>query len=68
MVSLRKTGPNFVGEVPVTDKPGGSIIGTAKMEKLRSGAIVAHVDLFPEHRDFMGVGFKIGDFSLAEGE
>lgn len=58
----------IVGEVPVTDKPGGEVVGTAKMEKTRSGSLVAHVTMSPEHEHLIGVGFKLGDFSLVEEE
>jgi hypothetical protein len=67
MVTLQKM--NVVAVVPVTDKPAGNVIGRAKMEKTRSGDIIAHVEILPEHRHVMdigGNGFKIGSFSLVE--
>lgn len=67
MVKLQKM--NIVGVVPVLSKPGDDVIGRAKMEKTRSGDLIAHVDILPEHRHVMdigGSGFKIGDFSIAE--
>lgn len=56
----------IVGEVPVTDKQGGNVIGTAKMEKLKGGNIVAHVELSPEHSHLIAVGFRLGEFSIVE--
>lgn len=57
---------DIVGEVPVLAQPGGKVIGTAKMEKLKSGAVVAHVEMSPGQEHLISVGFKLGDFSFAE--
>ena len=67
MVNLEKM--NIVGIVPLTDETGDNVIGRAKVEKLRSGALVFHADIAPEHRHILegGGGFKMGDFSIAEG-
>lgn len=66
MVNLKKI--SFVGEVPVTDTPGGKVVGKAQIEELRSGALVAHVTMGPEHEHLISVGFKLGDFALIEDE
>lgn len=56
----------FVGEIPVTDKPGGKVVGVAKIEKLKSGALIAHVEMSPENIDLIATGFSFGSLSIAE--
>lgn len=67
MVILEKL--NIIGEVPLLSKPDGEVIGIARVEKLRSGGLMFHSELYPEYRHVIelgGIGFKIGDFSIAE--
>lgn len=64
MVNLSKNTPvGIIGEVPLTDRPGGNVIGTAKIEKLKSGSIVAHVDARDIPEAITG-GFSMGSFSI----
>lgn len=60
MLELRK--PNYVGEVPVMDRPNEQKVGFARVEKTRSGGFIFHVTIFPEHSHVVDKGFTIGDF------
>lgn len=64
MVELRKT--NFIGTVPFKDKPGGEVIGTAKLEKTKSGDIIYHIEV--DDATVLLKGFTFGKYSIAEGE
>lgn len=59
---------NVVGVVPVTIEVNGKsqIVGEAKMEKLKSGGIVAHVELAEGYSHLMTKGFSLGSFSVAD--
>lgn len=64
MVSLnKKMLVGIIGEVPLKDRPGGNVIGTAKIEKLKGGSLVAHVDARDIPEAITG-GFSMGSFSL----
>lgn len=63
MVILRKNMPDgMIGEVPLTDVPGGKTIGTAKLEKIGSN-IIAHVDV-ADIPEALFEGFALGSFAL----
>jgi hypothetical protein len=67
VVSLDKNTPQgYIGEVPLKDKPGGKIIGTAKLEKVGS-TIMAHVDM-ADIPEAMIKGFSFGHVSMYEVE
>lgn len=58
---------NIIGEVPVTKGVGGPKIGVAQIEKTKSGALVHHMRLDPEHAaEIFGNDIKMGMFSIAE--
>jgi hypothetical protein len=58
---------NFIGEVPVTKGIGGPKIGVSKIEKTKSGSLVHHMTLDPEHAaEIFGNDIKMGSFSIAE--
>lgn len=70
MVSLVKNA-NFIGQVPVINRlPGGEgeSIGEARVEKLKSGALVFHINLSGKGLEDLRRGFSLGDLSIAEEE
>ena len=56
---------NFVGIVPLTDKPGGTKVGVAQVEIL-NGKAIYHAKLSPGFEDLICSGFNVGDFSIVE--
>jgi len=62
MSSLRK--PNIVGESPI-ENAHGEVVGTAKVEKLPNGSIVAHVDA-SDNPDILWDGFRLGAIRFYE--
>lgn len=64
MVVLEKL--NWIGEVPVTCR--GEVIAVAKVEKLRSGAELFHIDLSGKSADILRRGFSMGDLPANEEE
>jgi hypothetical protein len=67
MVNLSKitseTPDGFIGEVPFKDRPGGEVIGTAKLEKV-GDKIIVHIDAsgVPEA---VTKGFSLGSPSFS---
>ncbi|QAY17185.1 hypothetical protein SEA_MADAMATO_67 [Streptomyces phage Madamato] len=66
-----KDNPNFIGEVPVRNRIEGSaeegeIIGTAKVEKTKSGSFVYHMTLEGQTARDIQQGYSFGSFSIAE--
>jgi hypothetical protein len=62
---------NWIGEVPVTERrPGGEgdVVGVAKVEKLRSGALIHHIDLSGKSADILRRGFSLGELPRDEEE
>jgi hypothetical protein len=62
---------NWIGEVPVIERrPGreGDVIGVAKVEKLRSGALIHHIDLSGKSADILRRGFSLGELPKVEEE
>lgn len=62
---------NFVGEVPVVNRLEGSeeegrVIGTARIERLDGGNLIAHVDASGMTGEILRRGFSIGSFSFLE--
>jgi hypothetical protein len=58
---------NIIGEVPLTKGIGGPEIGTALIEKTKSGSLVHHLRLDPEHAaEIFGDQIKFASFSIAE--
>lgn len=54
--------PKFVAQVPVREhgeSGEGVIVGTAKIEKLSSGALIAHIDASKMSADFLRRGFSL---------
>lgn len=70
MVSLRKknevSSSRIIGEVPVTCR--GEVVAVAKVEKLRSGAEVFHIDLSKKNPEILLRGFSMGDLPANEEE
>lgn len=56
---------NFVGIVPLTDKPSGTQVGVAQVEIL-NGKAIYHAKLSPGFEDLICSGFNVGDFSIME--
>lgn len=67
MINLQKI--NFIGTVAVR-KPGNESesIGEARVEKLRSGALVYHINLSDKDADFLRRGFSLGELPVIEEE
>jgi hypothetical protein len=60
---------NWIGEVPVTERrPGGEgdVVGVAKVEKLRSGALVHHINLSGMSLEKLRRGFSLGELPKVE--
>jgi hypothetical protein len=53
-------------EVPLTDKPGGKVIGTARLEKTSNGAYIVHATITDPTYDAIGNGFRLDHLSIAE--
>lgn len=70
MISLRKknrmSSSRIIGEVPVTCR--GEVVAVAKVEKLRSGAEVFHIDLSEKSPDILLRGFSLGNLPIVEEE
>lgn len=67
MVTLEKL--NWIGEVPVTERDPegrGDVVGVAKVEKLKSGALVHHIDLMGKSVDILRRGFSLGELPKNE--
>lgn len=63
--------PKFIGEVPVVNRLEGSeserqVVGTAKLEELPGGNVVAHIDMSGETAEILRRGFSFGAVSLDE--
>lgn len=63
--------PKFIAEVPLINRLDGSpeegmVVGTARIEQLPGGAIIAHIDASGMTADMLRRGFSIGDFSIPE--
>lgn len=66
-MSLRKA--KWVGEVPLIIRIEGSegegrVIGTARMERLPDGNIVAHIDAGGMTAEMLRRGFSIGELPI----
>ncbi|QPX71415.1 hypothetical protein SscP1EGY_17 [Streptomyces phage SscP1EGY] len=63
---------NWIGEVPVTMRHvdgEGDVTRVAKVEKLKSGALVYHINLTGEGGlDFLRRGFSLGELPATEEE
>lgn len=59
---------NFVGEVEVRGEVNelSIVVGTAKVEKTKSGSLAFHVKMHEGYEDYVTIGFKIGDFSVMQ--
>lgn len=67
MVVLEKL--NWIGEVPVTERHPegkGDVVAVAKVEKLKSGAVVYHIDLAKQSADILRRGFSLGELPIIE--
>jgi hypothetical protein len=63
MIVFEKNLPDgIIGEAPLTDVPGGKVIGACKIEKLGSN-LMAHVDA-AEVPDALFSGFSFGHLSV----
>lgn len=67
MVVLEKL--NWIGEVPVTERHPegkGDAVAVAKVEKLKSGALVHHIDLSGKSVEILRRGFSLGELGKEE--
>lgn len=63
--------PIFVGQASIRGRGGsgeGVIVGTAKIEKLSSGALIAHVDASGMSAEFLRRGFSLEPVTESEKE
>lgn len=61
--------PRFVAEVairPRSESGEGEIVGTAKIEKLPGGALIAHIDMAGKSADILRRGFSLGTVTMTE--
>jgi hypothetical protein len=63
---IRAEGLIVPDEVCVTDKPGGKIIGTAKLTKTHGGSVMAEVTITDQTSNPIENGLTIGAFSILE--
>jgi hypothetical protein len=63
---IRTEGLIVPDEVCVTDKPGGKIIGTAKLTKTHGGSVMAEVTITDPTSNPIENGLTIGAFSILE--
>ena len=69
MVVLEKL--NWIGEAPVTERHPegeGDVVAVAKVEKLKSGALVYHIDLSNMSAEMLHRGFSLGEVPITEEE
>ncbi len=67
MVVLEKL--NWIGEVPVMERRPegkGDVVAVAKVEKLKSGALVHHIDLSGKDVEILRRGFSLGELPVTE--
>lgn len=63
--------PKFVGTVPLINRLDGSeeegeVVGTAKLEELPGGNVIAHMNMSGQTAEILRRGFSFGSFSIAE--
>jgi len=67
VVTLEKI--NWIGEVLVTARHpegGGDVVAVAKVEKLKSGALVHHINLSGKDSEILRRGFSLGELPVIE--
>lgn len=62
---------NWIGEVPVTERHPegkGDVTAVAKVEKLKSGTLVYHINLSGKDAGILHRGFSLGELPEIEEE
>ncbi|QEQ93930.1 hypothetical protein SEA_KARDASHIAN_65 [Streptomyces phage Kardashian] len=60
--------PEFIGDVPVTGHGEfeGEVVGSAKIEKMPGGSLIAHIDASGMSADILRRGFTLGSIIVSE--